>query len=784
MEIVKAQSRKLSIKFLVLGLIFVLYSLALVQGLFQIQFVLSFIYLAIAGICIINNIKKLGVEDKKVYVYIMVIILNWLFYHGIRFFAKDGGVIFKFGPNAVIHLFFSFVIAVHIFMRYAKELNKLQLIVDSILIQSVVVAIGVSVDYFNNFYPNLSLAEGIGLYTYHFLGLMLMVFVMVIFTSFRQKRLSKHNILILSGLLSCAILRVVYQYGIYSGRPAYLMLGQIFYFLPITFFLLASEKIEFRQNPLVFEQGDAAGKGVKSFSKKYLSILFGALTLVLYTRGLIGNILMLIVFFVLLIFHFTNTALENEFQAEKRLWDEEKKRRQLEDEVSKRTQELKKKNKELKEKNDLLADLIYFDMNVKLYTIRYLQECLSSWNQDHALTLMAVDIKDFKNINSFFSYAIGDKVLKKIAEGLKTAYSEQAVLFRLNSNKFGLLFFEALAEDQIGRIARDIHIMGRQPIIIDDVKINLKFSIGVASYEKEASDIQKILENAEYAERQAYEMIEEYAYQVFNREMKEKLERENQIRRLLDYIDFDQEFELHYQPQCDIAGNLLGMEALLRWTNPKLGTIPPGEFIPIAEQSTVILRIAQWTLGKGIEQIKEWNMKYKTNYRVGINISTKFIENSSFLNYVRQVMTEYDIPARWLDLEITETSLINMNKGIIRLFEELAQLGVSISIDDFGTGYSSLSYINSFQISNIKLARELVESIVSNPKEIALVKAIIMMANSLDLDIIAEGVEEKNQLQTLAGLGCEKIQGYYFGRPQNAIDFERNFICKNQSMAV
>ena len=248
---------------------------------------------------------------------------------------------------------------------------------------------------------------------------------------------------------------------------------------------------------------------------------------------------------------------------------------------------------------------------------------------------------------------------------------------------------------------------------------------------------------------------------------------------MLEQIDFDQEFELHYQPQCDVQGNLLGMEALLRWSNPVLGRIAPAEFIPIAEGSAAIFKITRWTLRKGIEQVKKWNTKYQTNYRVGINISTRFIENTRFLTYVQEIIAEYQVPPQWLDLEITETSLINISSDIVALFEKLSEMGVSISLDDFGTGYSSLSYINSFQISNIKIAKELVDEIVDDPKESALVKAIIMMGQSLQVDIIAEGVEQKNQLQTLADLGCDKIQGYYFGKPQSSGDFEKNFIMED-----
>lgn len=530
------------------------------------------------------------------------------------------------------------------------------------------------------------------------------------------------------------------------------------------------------------KKSDKYNKIVTNSLKIYVILLVGLVILFFYTRAWLPDYAWLLaaaVLFALPAYYAVSRSAQKELQAEDKLRLEETKRQDLEREMEARTSELRQKNKELEEKNELLADRIYLDMNLGLYNIRYLQENLGAWNEESPLSLLIIDIRGFKNINSLFGYATGDKVLAIVARRLRECYGAEGTLFRLYSNKFGLLFRQELSQSELLSNIQKIHALSESPVEIGEINIRINFSIGAATYQQKTADIHKILENAEYAEREASILVEEKAYQIFDHQIAQKVEREQTIRSLLEQIDFDQEFELHYQPQCDVQGNLLGMEALLRWNNPVLGRIAPAEFIPIAEGSAAIFKITRWTLRKGIEQVKKWNTKYQTNYRVGINISTRFIENTRFLTYVQEIIAEYQVPPQWLDLEITETSLINISSDIVALFEKLSEMGVSISLDDFGTGYSSLSYINSFQISNIKIAKELVDEIVDDPKESALVKAIIMMGQSLQVDIIAEGVEQKNQLQTLADLGCDKIQGYYFGKPQSSGDFEKNFIMED-----
>lgn len=776
-DFLKEKSTLVGVKIVFLLLLYFGYNIGISRENLMLRNVFSILYFGAVVLMVGINLRKLKEEEKAIRLLVFALVCLPLFRSISTFFKPQNTIVCIFGPFSFVSAAVSLLIAVLIYLKYAKRLSFLPFIIDTILLHSVLILLGVSLDFFVKWSAYLELWQNVMTLLYHIFEVITLVLSTVIITSFRDRAISKQCVYVLCSVGISVSIRGLYQFGIFNGGAELVRFLEFLYLIPSGMLFFATESMSLSSRIAFFESKERdLAKIPQNQSKMILAVVLSALAIILFAKDFISGTVLFLILILLLIYYFINHAFQMAVIAEEKLKYEEEKRKQLEDEVERRTRELKQSNLELKEKNELLGELIYFDMNLSLYTIRYLQEYLQAWNQNYDLILMVIDIKEFKNINSQFSYSVGDEVLVQIANRLKEEYGSMAIIFRLNSNRFGLLFLKAFSPKKIKEIVLEIHKLGQKPIIIDDFKIRVNFSIGIAEYEKNAKDVQRILENAEYAERVAHHMITENPYRIFDKEMEQKKEREKTIRQLLENIDFDSEFALHYQPQCDVNGKLLGMEALLRWNSPQLGNIPPSEFIPIAEGSSIILRIAEWTLRKGIAQIKAWNTKYNSNYRVGINISTRFIENTRFLKYVQDTLHEFDIPASWLDLEITETSLMHMNEDIIEMFEKLAKIGVSISIDDFGTGYSSLSYINSFQISNIKIAKELVDGIVNNPKETELVKAIIMMANSLKLEVVAEGVEEHNQLEHLATLGCKRVQGYFFGRPVDPSCFETTYI--------
>jgi len=255
------------------------------------------------------------------------------------------------------------------------------------------------------------------------------------------------------------------------------------------------------------------------------------------------------------------------------------------------------------------------------------------------------------------------------------------------------------------------------------------------------------------------------------------IERSHQIDLALRNVKFDREFTLVYQPQIAIGGRrLIGMEALLRWNSSALGPVSPDEFIPVAEENGTILPLSEWILLRTMEQINKWNRQYGKSLRIGINISPHQLDDIDFLEKLEAIIAKVGIDPAWLNLEITERSAMKDESFIINIFNRLSSLSIVSSIDDFGTGYSSLSYLKKFNINYLKIAKQLIDGIAINETEAQIVQAIIMMATALNLRTIAEGVEDEEQLRILESLGCDEIQGFYFGRPVSPEEFEELYL--------
>ncbi|WP_231563561.1 bifunctional diguanylate cyclase/phosphodiesterase [Anoxybacillus sp. KU2-6(11)] len=240
------------------------------------------------------------------------------------------------------------------------------------------------------------------------------------------------------------------------------------------------------------------------------------------------------------------------------------------------------------------------------------------------------------------------------------------------------------------------------------------------------------------------------------------------------------QFTLFYQPQFDVQmGELIGMEALIRWIHPELGTISPGVFIPIAEETGQIISIGEWVMEEACRQVKIWNEQTGRSFRISVNISPKQFLKDNFVEHICAVLQQTQLPPNQLDLEITEGVAVFNEQYTIQKLQQLKQLGVCISIDDFGTGYSSLSYLRKFPIDRLKIAKPFIDGIAEEKEDVAVVKAIIVLAKNLKLRVIAEGVETLQQMNILRSLQCDEIQGYVLGKPVPAHTFTKTYI-KNQ----
>ena len=252
------------------------------------------------------------------------------------------------------------------------------------------------------------------------------------------------------------------------------------------------------------------------------------------------------------------------------------------------------------------------------------------------------------------------------------------------------------------------------------------------------------------------------------------------IEKMLHKINFEDEFIMYYQPQFDVDGKvLIGAEALLRWYSPKIGAmISPSDFIPIAEESNIIIKLVNFTILSAIPQIRKWNEEYGTDLKMSINLSPKYLNTDKFLKDIQEIIKRENIKPSWIEFEITENSLMRAGKKMVEFFEKLVNMGIGVNMDDFGTGYSSLAYLKHFKLTKIKIARELIESIDTSISERKIVEAVLNMSKALGINVIAEGVEKIEQRDRLKDLGCEQIQGFLYGKPVPATEFERKYLKK------
>ena len=499
-----------------------------------------------------------------------------------------------------------------------------------------------------------------------------------------------------------------------------------------------------------------------SFRRIRIQYVLFLLSLIAFRFGLVGLSIFMLTTLILLL----HLLIANFYQISTQNRQYIQKQKTLHDELK---QEVTQRNIELLKQNIKLQEVVNRDFLTNAYNRRYLQELLSILNED--AQLFAIDILQFNNINQVFGDSVGDCVLIHLYKTLQQAFPTQ-LIFRVDSNEYVILFRGAIYN--IHEISRKIFDAVSIPFVSEFYKISLDVGVGVSTYSVSDPDDKpdNLLTKANFALDEVKSSVIQPRILVYDQKLADKKYRYGLIQSLLDSINYDDEFRLFFQPQYTSDGNvLIGMEALLRWTNPKLGMVSPAEFIPIAEESSTIIKIVEWTLKKACLQVKEWNSKYNRQLKVGINLSPKYIEKPDFYEGLQKLVLAQGLNVSWLDLEITETSVMHLDVSVIDLFKKLSGFGISTSIDDFGTGYSSLSYIKNLKISTLKIAKELVDSLSQDSSDALIVNAIIKMAQGLNIKTIAEGVETKEQLATLYHLGCDYIQGYYFGKPLPAEEF-------------
>ena len=381
------------------------------------------------------------------------------------------------------------------------------------------------------------------------------------------------------------------------------------------------------------------------------------------------------------------------------------------------------------------------------------------------LALLFIDLDRFKNVNDSLGHDAGDRVLKETALRLRGCLREVDTVSRLGGDEFVVLIEGPPQLSDVAEVAQKILAALSRPVLIEPQEVHVSASIGISTCPGDSDDLQGLMKNADIAMYRAKEQGKNN-YQFYSAQMNihtvERLAMESDLRRALER----EEFLLHYQPKVDLGtGAISGTEALLRWRHPLRGLVPPAEFIPLAEETGLIVPIGQWVLQTACAQNKVWQGEGLPHLRVAVNLSALQFSQESLPQDVARVLASTGLDAASLELEITESMVMRDAAQAVKLLDELKRMGVHLSIDDFGTGYSSLSYLKRFPIDSVKIDRSFVRDLPADADDAAITQAIIAMAHSLRLKVVAEGVETEPQEQLLRKQGCDEMQGYYYCKP-------------------
>jgi diguanylate cyclase (GGDEF)-like protein/PAS domain S-box-containing protein len=388
------------------------------------------------------------------------------------------------------------------------------------------------------------------------------------------------------------------------------------------------------------------------------------------------------------------------------------------------------------------------------------------------VALLFLDLDRFKTINDSLGHNVGDLLLQSVAERLKECLRSGDTVARLGGDEFVVILPDLQEADYAATVARKILECVAAPHAVGGHELSTTASIGISVYPHDGSDRETLVKNADIAMYKSKEAGRNN-YLFFTEEMndraEERLAMENSLRHALER----EEFMLYFQPQVNSAtGRIIGAEALIRWRHPSLGMVMPGTFIPIAEESGLIVAIGEWVLREACRQNRAWQMAGLPAVPVAVNLSAVQFRQKNLVEIVADTLRQTGLAPRHLELEITESSIIQNVETAINTLHELKAMGVLISIDDFGTGYSNLGYLKRFPIDKLKIDQSFVRDLTTSPDDATIVRLVINMAKSLQLKVIAEGVETREQLDFLSEHQCEEAQGYYFSRPVPEEDFK------------
>lgn len=441
----------------------------------------------------------------------------------------------------------------------------------------------------------------------------------------------------------------------------------------------------------------------------------------------------------------------------------------LEEVVVARTEGLEAANRQLRHlaTHDSLTGL----PNRVLLDDRLEQGIAHAEREGHGFAVAVFDLDRFKHVNDSCGHRAGDELLKEVAQRLRSVARNVDTIVRLGGDEF-VMILDRLASRQEAEIVADRAIEAlRQPVKVDGFDLHPSASVGFAFYPGDGTTVETLIAHADaamYCAKQRGRNNVQYFAPAMSAATQERARLESDLHQALQLG----QFELHYQPKIDTrSGNIHGAEALIRWRHPERGLISPAEFIPLAEECGLIDSIGEWVVREGCRQARAWQLEGLDPIRVAVNLSVFQFRQGNLLQMIQRALADFGLDPRLLEVEITESALMSDPEESVTILEQLSKMGVLVSVDDFGTGYSSMSYLRRFPIDKLKIDRSFINELSTRPDDASIVRAIVSLAHSLRLKVVAEGVETPAQLEMLKSLGCDQYQGYHYSAAVPAADF-------------
>jgi diguanylate cyclase (GGDEF)-like protein/PAS domain S-box-containing protein len=403
------------------------------------------------------------------------------------------------------------------------------------------------------------------------------------------------------------------------------------------------------------------------------------------------------------------------------------------------------------------------------------QAILQAKKKDNIMAFLFLDLDRFKMINDTLGHTIGDKLLQAVSSRLLVATNDFDTVARFGGDEFVILLPEIKNPQQAEYLAQEVLSLLEKPFKVDNHTLKITGSLGISYYPRDGADYETLMKNADLSMYHAKDSGRN-TYRTFESEMNQRVVNHVQLDNALSYALKKKEFYLVYQPLIDLKKNrVVGLEALIRWQSKALGHVSPMDFIPMAEENGLIIQIGEWVLEEACSQVMKWRKKGFKDLLVAVNISGRQLHQSDLHKTISKILKKTGLPAKYLELELTESLLIENVEHAVEMMYRFKDMGIKLAIDDFGTGYSSLSYLKQFPVDKLKIDQSFIKEMVSDANDAAIVKAIINLGHSLNLEVLAEGVENEYQKNFIIGHGCDFAQGYFF-KPPNRPDEIQKFI--------